>query len=81
MKNPREDKTITAEQLLAMMVLDAPIPVRVLFGLYGQRSTFASWKAQGLTIRKLDGLGPCIIPSEFKAFLMKKWGDYAPRIQ
>jgi len=70
--------TLTGEQLCAAFILDAPVPVRFLHGLYGQRSTFAAWKAQGLDIRKIDGLGPAVIPSEFKAFLLKKWGHYAP---
>lgn len=70
--------TLTAEQLCAAFILDAPVPTRYLHGLYGGRSTFAAWKAEGLDVRKLDGLGVCVIPSEFKAFLMKKWGSYAP---
>lgn len=70
--------TLTNEMLAAAFVLDAPIPCRHLHALYGGRSTFAAWKAQGLDIRKLDGLGPSVVPSEFKAFLLKKWGSYAP---
>lgn len=74
-------KTITAEQLCAAFILDAPVPVRHLYGLYGQRSTFAAWKVQGLDIRKLDGLGPSVIPSELKTFLIRKWGTFAPRTE
>lgn len=76
-----EDQTLSAEELIALTIVNAPVPIRRLFRLYAQRSTFASWKKQGLDIRNLDGLGPCVIPSEFTAFLMKKWGDAGPRIQ
>lgn len=73
-----ETDTLTSEMLAAAFVLDAPVPIRHLFGLYGGRSTFAVWKGQGLDVRKLDGLGPSVIPSEFKKFLIAKWGTFAP---
>jgi hypothetical protein len=69
---------ITGEQLCAVFILDAPVPCSVLQPIYGSRSTFHVWKKQGLDIRNLQGLGPCVIPSEFKAFLMKKWGHFQP---
>jgi hypothetical protein len=75
-----EDKNLSVEDLITLIIMNAPVPIRRLFRLYAKRSTFASWKKQGLEIRNLDGLGPCVIPSEFTAFLMKKWGDAGPRI-
>lgn len=73
--------SFNAEELIAAFALNAPIPIRHLYAIYAGRSTFAAWKAQGLDIRKLDGLGPSVVPSEFRDFLMRKWGGYAPRIQ
>lgn len=75
---PDEPESLTSEMLAAAFVLDAPVPCRHLHAIYAGRSTFAAWRAQGLEIRKLDGLGPCVVPSQFKAFLMRKWGSYAP---
>lgn len=72
---------ITAEMLIFAAIMNTPIPIRHLYGLYGGRSTFASWKKQGLDIRKLDGLGPSVVPSQFIEFMQRKWGSYAPRIQ
>jgi hypothetical protein len=70
--------TLTTEQLCAAFILDAPVPIRHLFGLYGQRSTFASWKAKGLDVKTVPGMGPTIVPSKFKQFLLEQRGDYAP---
>jgi hypothetical protein len=69
---------ITAEQLLAVFVLDAPVPIRLLYGLYGHRSTFHRWKKEGLDVKHVSGLGPTVIPSKFKVFLLRIRGDYAP---
>lgn len=74
-----DSKAITAEQLLAAFMLDAPVPIRVLYGLYGGRSTFHVWKKLGLSVKPIVGMGPTIIPSEFKIFLLKQRGDYAPK--
>ena len=76
-----EDKDPSPEDLATLFVMNIPMPIRRLFRLYAGRSTFASWKKQGLEIRKIDGLGPCVVPSEFIAFMTAKWDDAAPRIQ
>lgn len=73
-----EPKTLIAEQLLAAFVLDAPVPIRLLYGLYGSRTTFHEWKNAGLDVKHVEGMGPTIIPSKFKVFLLKLRGDYAP---
>jgi hypothetical protein len=59
----------TAEQLCAAFILDTPVPVRHLYGIYGSRTTFFQWRKMGLCTRAIKGVGPTVIPSEFKAFL------------
>ena len=80
-KNPSPGASgrATAEQLLAVFVLDAPVPIRLLYGVYGARTTFHKWKHAGLNVKTIPGMGPTVIPSEFKIFLLKLRGDYAPK--
>ena len=67
-----QTKALAAERLIAADVLDAPVPIRHYFGVYGGRSTFARWKAQGLRVVKIPSMGPAVQPSELKAFLLSK---------
>lgn len=78
--NAPERAAVTAEQLIAMFTLDAPIPVRLLYGLYGSRTTFHKWKGMGLEIRTVDGIGPTVRPSSFKTFLLRLRGDATPAV-
>ena len=73
-----EAKPYTADQLMAAFVIDAPIPIHALFATYGCRTTFKSWQKAGLEVKTTPGMGPTVIPSEFKAFLIKIRGEYAP---
>lgn len=74
-------EAITAEQLIAVFTLDAPVPVRLLYGLYGSRSTFHYWKQIGLDVKPVAGMGPTVVPSRFKSFLLKQRGDIRPDVQ
>jgi hypothetical protein len=65
----------STEQICAAFILDAPVPIRVLYGLYGSRTSFHNWKKAGLSVKPVKGLGPTVIPSEFKTFLLKQRGD------
>lgn len=67
-----------AEQLIAAFILDAPIPIRRLYGIYGNRTTFHRWKQAGLAVKPIEGMGPTVIPSQFKLFLLKQRGDWKP---
>lgn len=69
---------LSAEQLIAMFILDAPVPIRLLYGIYGARSTFHLWRKAGLDVKHVEGMGPTVIPSRFKQFLLKLRGDWAP---
>ncbi|WP_043588114.1 hypothetical protein [Geminisphaera colitermitum] len=73
-----ERETIDASQLAAAFVLDAPIPIRRLIGLYGSRSTFWKWEKDGLPVRTVEGLGASVVPSQFKNYLLKKFGTINP---
>jgi hypothetical protein len=77
MKSPLP--SITAEQICAAFILDAPVPIRVLYGLYGSRSTFHVWKRLGLDVKTVPGMGPTVLPSSFKRFLLEQRGDWAPQ--
>lgn len=76
-----EKATITAEQVIAAFTLDAPVPVKVLYGLYGSRTTFHHWRSLGLDVKNVEGMGPTIIPSRFKLFLLQLRGDASPTTQ
>jgi hypothetical protein len=76
-----ERAAITAEQLIAAFTLDAPVPVRLLYGLYGSRTTFHHWRTLGLDVKNIEGMGPTVRPSTFKAFLLRLRGDAAPVVQ
>lgn len=76
-----ERAAITAEQLIAAFTLDAPVPVRVLYGLYGSRSTFHHWRGLGLDVKHVEGMGPTVRPSTFKNFLLRLRGDASPEVQ
>lgn len=69
---------MTAEQLIAAFTLDAPVPVRRLYGIYGSRTTFQYWQGLGLDVKRVPGMGPTVVPSAFRAFLMEQRGDSAP---
>ena len=72
---------ITAEQLIAAFTLNAPVPERLLYGIYGRRSTFHRWEKEfGLRVRTVPGIGRSIIPSELKSFLMVLRGDASPDV-
>lgn len=58
-----------AELIIAAFTLDAPIPIRVLYGLYGGRTSFHNWKKMGLDVKNVPGMGPTVMPLEFKAFI------------
>lgn len=58
----------TAESLVALVALDAPIPIRAMFGVFS-RSSFYKWKREGLQLLDIPGAGKCVRPSELKAFL------------
>ena len=73
------ERKIETDQICAAFVLDVPTPIRHLQPLWGCRSTWAAWRKSGLEVRTIEGLGPCVIPSEFKKFLLAKFGTYAPR--
>jgi hypothetical protein len=75
----RAASAMTAEQLIAAFILDAPVPVRYLVPFYGSRATFHVWKGKGLDVKHVIGMGPTVIPSEFKIFLLKMRDTYAPR--
>lgn len=75
---PKPSEALTAEQLIAAFMLDAPVPVRLLYGIYGKRSTFHVWRRKGLDVKTIVGMGPTVIPSSFKVFLLKQRGDWKP---
>lgn len=81
MARPTTAEPATTEQLCAAFILDAPVPIRVLYGLYGSRATFYAWGKRGLAMKNIAGMGPTIIPSQFKTFLLKERGDIAPTNQ
>ena len=74
------ERPLTAEQLVAAFILDAPIAVKHLYGIYGSRTTFHAWRKIGLSVKAITGMGPTVVPSEFKIFLLRQRGDYAPTI-
>ncbi len=70
------EKTLTpiSEQLCAAFILDLPVPTRNLYGLWGSRSTFRRYRNNGLNVKMAEGMGPTVLPSEFKSFLLKQTG-------
>jgi hypothetical protein len=77
----RVEAVASAEQLIAAFTLDAPVPIRRLFGFYGSRTTFHNWKHLGLDIKHIEGMGQTVIPSRFRAFLLRLRGDATPTNQ
>jgi hypothetical protein len=77
-EDPQTAEVATAEQLIAAFTLDAPVPIRRLIGFYGSRTTFHNWKALGLDVKPIEGMGLTVIPSQFRGFLLRLRGDAAP---
>ena len=69
---------LTAEQLCAVFALDAPVALQRLYGVWGSRSSFSRWKKQGLAVFHVEGIGPAVVPSELRIFLLKKRGSITP---
>lgn len=67
-----------AEQLIAAFALNAPVPIRRLYGMYGSRTTFHKWKGMGLDVKPIPGMGPTVVPIAFRDFLMRLRGEYGP---
>ena len=72
------DTAENTDALLALFAIDAPVPIRRLYGVYSE-AAFKTWRLRGVkdpsgTLRKLEtehkeAVGICVTPSVLKAVL------------